>query len=113
MQTFSLEEMKKGWFVGNFSPTCWKVDAFEVACQRYTAGTCEAPHVHRIATEVTLVVSGIVRMNGQDFQAGTIFLIEPGEMADFCALTDTVTVVVKAPSLPGDKYVTLRGGEER
>jgi len=104
MKTFSLEVMKNGWFVGNFLPTCWKTDTFEVACKRYTAGTCETQHVHRIATELTLVVTGSARMNGRECPEGTILLIEPGEIADFCAVTDTVTVVVKVPSLPSDKY---------
>jgi hypothetical protein len=31
-------------------------------------------------------------------------LLEPGESADFNVLEDTTTVVVKVPSLLGDKY---------
>jgi hypothetical protein len=31
--------------------------------------------------------------------------IEPGEATDFTALTDTTTVVVKMPSVKGDKYL--------
>ena len=37
-------------------------------------------------------------------EAGDIVLIEPGEDTDFEALTDVTTVVVKTPSVAGDKY---------
>ena len=56
----SLEEMVGGWIVGNFEPTCLKTTACEVACKHYEAGASEAAHVHRIATEVTLIAAGRV-----------------------------------------------------
>ena len=43
-------------------------------------------------------------MNDSVYEAGDIVLIEPGEDTDFEALTDVTTVVVKAPSVMGDKY---------
>jgi hypothetical protein len=60
--------------------------------------------VHRIATELTLIASGRVTMNGRTFVAGDIIILEPGEPADFAALEATTTVVVKMPSVSGDKY---------
>ena len=39
-----------------------------------------------------------------NFGAGDIVEIAPGEAASFEALTDVTTVVVKVPSVPGDKY---------
>jgi quercetin dioxygenase-like cupin family protein len=44
-------------------------------------------------------------MNGREFAAGEIVLLEPGEAASFEALEDSVTVVVKSPSVPGDKFL--------
>ena len=100
----SLNEMVGGWIVGNFEPSCLKTTACEVACKHYEAGAVEAAHVHRIATEVTLIAAGRVSMNGQTFSAGDIILLEPGEATDFHALETTTTVVVKLPSVIGDKY---------
>jgi hypothetical protein len=99
-----LADMVGGWLVGNFEPTCYKTAACEVACKRYDAGTNEAAHVHRVATELTLIVSGRVRMNGRTFASGDIVILSPGEATDFQALEPTTTVVVKLPSVVGDTY---------
>ena len=73
--------------------------------QRYQAGTHEPKHVHRVATEITLVVTGRARMNGEEISAGEIVRIPPGTAADFEAVTEVTTVVVKVPCVKGDKYL--------
>ena len=104
-----LADMIGGWFVGNFEPATLKTAACEVACKHYEAGAHERAHVHRIATEVTLIASGRVTMNGRLLIAGDIVIIEPGEATDFAALEATTTVVVKLPSVAGDKYPVPAG----
>jgi hypothetical protein len=99
-----LNEMIGGWMVGDFEPACLRTTACEVACKSYVAGDTEPAHVHRIATELTLIASGRVTMNGRTFVAGDIIILEPGEPADFAALDPTMTVVLKMPSVRGDKY---------
>lgn len=105
MKKYSLSEMTKGWFVGDFSPTVLKTQAVEVGVKRYQGGDYEARHHHKVATEITVIVTGKVRMNGELYQAGDILLIEPGESTDFEVLEDTTTVVVKYPGAPNDKYM--------
>jgi len=104
MQVHKLADMKGGWFVGNFDPTVLRTEAAEVAVKTYPEGATEARHVHRVAHELTLVLSGRVRMNGTEYGPGDILLIQPGESTDFSALTAVTTVVVKLPSVIGDKY---------
>ncbi|MBU1261331.1 MAG: hypothetical protein KJ757_02335 [Planctomycetes bacterium] len=104
MRTFRLNDMKGGWFVGNFLPTCLKTSDFEVACKYYKKGDAEENHVHKIATELTLVITGSVKMNDAIYKSGDIIVLEPGDATDFYALEDTINVVVKVPSLAGDKY---------
>jgi mannose-6-phosphate isomerase-like protein (cupin superfamily) len=101
-----LSGMVRGWFVGDFAPTALRSSAFEAAVQHYKAGDREPWHVHRVATEITVIVSGRALMNGLELSAGTIVVIEPGHGTDFTALEDTVTAVVKAPSVKGDKYLS-------
>ena len=72
-------------------------------------GAVEAAHVHRVATELTLIASGRATMNGRVFQTGDIILLEPGEATDFRTLEPTTTVVVKMPSVKGDKYPVEAG----
>lgn len=104
MKRLHLGDMARGWFVGDFSPTAFATSAAEVAVKSYRAGEREARHHHRLATEITLVQSGSVEMNGERFDAGAIVVIAPCESTDFHALTDVVTVVVKVPGARDDKY---------
>ena len=105
VKTLDLASMTKGWFVGPFVPTAFHTDQFECAVKRYQAGDREASHVHKVATEFTVVVEGEVRMNGVTYGRDAIVSIPPGVATDFEALTDTITVVVKVPAIAGDKYV--------
>jgi hypothetical protein len=99
-----LDEMVRGWFVGDFEPTVERSTQVEVAIKHYAAGDAEERHVHRIASELTAVVSGSVRMDGAELHAGDIVRIPPGRPSDFLALTDAVVVAVKLPAVAGDKY---------
>lgn len=105
MQNFSLDSMINGWFVGDFSPCVWKSSDFEVAVKYYKKGECEAKHYHKIAHEITVIAQGRVKMGGATFQKGQIVLLSPCESVDFVALEDTITVVVKVPSVKNDKFL--------
>ncbi len=100
-----LEDMVKGWFVGAFSPTAYHSDNCEVGVKTYKAGDSEEAHYHKIATEITAIISGKVEMCGQVFGAGDIIVLEPGDITSFRALEDTVSVVVKTPGALNDKYL--------
>jgi hypothetical protein len=105
-----LSEMVGGWIVGDFEPTCLRTAACEVACKHYDAGAHEAAHVHRVATEITLIAAGRVVMNGQTYGTGDILVLDPGDATDFTAVEPTITVVVKMPSVKGDKYPVTAAG---
>lgn len=104
MNSYREEDLIKGWFVGNFDPTCLSTDEVEVALKRYKKGDKEPRHHHRIATEVTFVAEGRVSMNGSVYGKGDIIVVSPGESVEFAALEDSVNVVVKLPCVKGDKY---------
>jgi mannose-6-phosphate isomerase-like protein (cupin superfamily) len=105
MKKFVLSEMTKGWFVGDFSPTIIKTQDVEIAVKHYQRGDNESRHHHKIATEITVIVSGKVRMNRDIYISGDILMIEPGESTDFEVLEETTTVVVKYPGAQNDKYM--------
>jgi mannose-6-phosphate isomerase-like protein (cupin superfamily) len=104
MKSYNLEDFTKGWFVGPFFPTLCNTQQFECAVKRYKLGEREAAHVHKIATEYTVIVEGSVKMNGIVYERDSIVEIKPGEVTDFEALTDVITFVVKIPAVAGDKY---------
>jgi hypothetical protein len=105
MKVSSLEAMTRGWFVGDFEPTLYRTAGVEVAVKRYAAGDREARHLHRVATELTAVVSGRVRMDGRELGPDDIVVLAPGEASDFLALTDATVVAVKVPGAPDDKFL--------
>lgn len=97
--------MFKGWFIGDFEPTAFKTDACEVAVKSYSKGEVEEAHYHKVATEVTLIQTGKVKMLNKVFIAGDIVVINPMQVTSFEALEDSVTVVVKIPAVKADKYL--------
>lgn len=104
VRTAKLSDMIGGWFVGDFYPNILRDKNFEVGVKFYKAGDKEDWHVHKIGTEITLVLDGTVKMRDNIYRHGDIILLEPGNGTSFEALTDVKTVVVKTPSALGDKY---------
>lgn len=104
MELYKIGEFKRGWVVGDFLPSLVRTKDFEVAVQYWKAGEGEPKHVHRMADEITIIVSGDVKMNGLVYHDGDVLLIKAGEGTDFNPITDVATCVIKIPSVIGDKY---------
>jgi len=110
MELNNLNNMFKGWFIGDFSPTLYKTKDVEVAVKKYIAGDYEESHYHKIATEFTVIIEGEVEFNGVRYFKDDIIIIHPNESTDFKAVTDAITTVVKVPGATNDKF--LKGCEE-
>lgn len=104
LKKFSLANMIKGWFIGDFDPSLYKTETVEVGVKKYLAGEKEESHYHKISTEFTVIIKGEVKMSGEYFVEGDIIKIESGISTDFEAITDVITVVVKIPGVKNDKY---------
>ena len=104
MEKAHLNDMSKGWFVGDFTPSAFINDRCEVALKTYQKGDREAAHFHKLAHEITLIVEGEVSMMDSTWRKGDIIVIEPGEVSAFSALTDATLVVIKIPGAKDDKY---------
>jgi len=105
MKVNKLNDMFKGWVVGNFEPSLFKTDDFEVAVKTYKKGDYEAKHYHKVATEITVISKGRVLMNNELYEEGDIITMEPGEATDFRAINDVITTVIKFPCVKDDKYL--------
>ncbi len=101
----NLSEYKNGWLLGNFSPAVIQTSEFEVCVKTFMVGDRETSHYQVIATEVTVVLSGKVRMGEILLTEDEILVVEPGEVVDFEALTDCRVLGIKFPSLPEDKVL--------
>ena len=105
MEVRNLSEFFKGWFIGNFEPSMLKSLDFEVAVKFFSKGELEPTHKQIIATEFTVVLSGEIEINNSKFSQNQIIRIDPGEGANFRALTDTTVLCIKTPSIASDKVL--------
>lgn len=93
----------RGWFIGDFDGAVHRTKDFEVTYQKNPRGQT-ASHIHKIAYEITLVISGRQICNGQMFAAGDICVLEPGDISQIEYLEETEVVTIKTPSVPSDKH---------
>ena len=93
----NLDKFIKGWLVGDFEPSLIKSKDIEVGIKFYKKGDIESNHYHKIATEYSVVVSGVVKMLGVVHTQGEIVMIEPNTCNQFECIEDACLVVVKTP----------------
>ncbi len=105
MDILKGKDMKGGWFVGDFEPTAYKTKDFEVSYKTHPKGEIWDNHYHKIATEINYLIRGKMKLSGTTLEEGDIFILHPGEIAIPEFLTDCELVVVKTPSVKGDKYI--------
>lgn len=105
MKKYNINDFKRGWIVGNFTPNIIKTDDFEFMVRNYKKGESEQKHVHKIAHEITVIVNGVFLMNNEKYTEGDIIHLLPGDATDFKCLEDGATAVIKTPSVIGDKYI--------
>lgn len=104
MKVISETSMHRGWFIGNFEPSVFKTEQFEIGVLKHQAGEHWPAHYHKEAIEINYLISGSMTVQGILLQSGDIFIIDKGEIADPVFHTDCTVVVVKMPSIPSDKY---------
>ena len=72
MQVYNLSDFRAGWFLGNFTPSIDQSKFFEVAVKKFLKGEKEPAHYQKIATEITVVVSGKIRLGVRVFNPNEI-----------------------------------------
>lgn len=105
MKKHKLEDFTRGWIVGDFEPSIIRSKDFEFMVRFYSEGEEEARHMHKKADEITVVVSGQFKMDGELLGPGDIVHLDPGDATDFICLEDGATAVIKTPSVINDKYL--------
>lgn len=102
---YRLEDFKLGWIVGNFSPSLLRSQEIEISIKHFKRGDLEPSHKQLVATEITVVISGSIRLGESVYGINDIIQILPETYADFESLTDSSLVCIKFPSLPSDKVL--------
>lgn len=104
MKVYKLEDMKGGWYIGDFSPTTFHSKDFEVCYKEHFKGEKWDTHYHKEGTEINLLIKGKMTIQGRELNSGDVFILNPYEIADPIFLENCKIVIVKTPSIPGDKY---------
>ena len=104
MEVYNLNEFWRGWFIGDFEPSIFRTKDFEIGAVIHKKGEDWPAHVHRESDEYNLLISGEMIICGQRITSGTIFVIRKNEVAKPEFLEDCEVVVIKVPSVVGDKY---------
>ena len=99
--------MHRGWFIGHFEPSVLKTEQFEVGILTHKKDEVWPAHYHKIATEYNVLISGSMTICGETIGPGTIFILQPNEIANPIFNEDCIVVCVKTPSVKGDKYEVL------
>jgi mannose-6-phosphate isomerase-like protein (cupin superfamily) len=107
MRVAKISDSIGGWFIGNFDKAAYRTSSFEVSYKEHSKGEMYGWHYHQHLDEINLVVSGKIKIHGQVFGPGDIFILEPYDVADPEFLEDCKIVCVKAPNITNDK-VDLR-----
>ena len=104
MKIKNIQDMKRGWLIGDFEPSILQTKDFEVGILTHKMGEFWSAHLHKESEEYNLLLDGKMEINGVLIEPGTIFIIEKNEISKPEFLEDCRVLVVKVPSLPGDKY---------
>jgi len=105
MDVLKGKDMIGGWFVGDFEPTAYSTKEFEVSYKFHPKGEIWDTHYHKVATEINYIIRGKMKLNEVNLKKGHIFILYPGEVAIPEFLTNCELIVVKTPSVKGDKYI--------
>ena len=102
---FKLEDMYRGWFIGNFEPSVSKQETFEVGYLLHKKGEIWDTHYHNNIKEINLLVSGKMILNDITINKNEIFIIDSKTIASPIFLEDSYIVCVKIPCFKGDKII--------
>tara|TARA_B110000483_G_scaffold241147_1_gene323439 strand:- start:1697 stop:2764 length:1068 start_codon:yes stop_codon:yes gene_type:complete len=108
---YKFENMKTpnhdgGWFIGNFEPSVYKTNDFEVGHLFIKKDEATPVHYHNNHMEINYIIKGKMSINNKILEKGDIFLFDKNVISSSYFYEDTQIICVKTPSLPGDKIIT-------
>jgi hypothetical protein len=108
MPTFDhLENYTRGWVVGNFSPSIFNLKECEIGISSHRKNESTIPHRHNHSTEINIVLSGAILVNGQKLKSGDIFIYHKLEVSNVKFLKNSTICIIRVPSSPNDKEIIL------
>lgn len=100
----SLNNMTRGWLIGDFEPSILRTKDFEVAIMYHKKDEMWRPHVHNEITEYNVLLHGKMKMNNELIEKGDVFIIPKNMLTHAVFLDDCEVLCIKLPSVPSDKH---------
>ena len=105
IQMYKIEDMFRGWFVGNFEPSVMKNTGFEIGYLFHKKGEKWLTHYHNNLIEVNLLIDGKMILNDLEINKNEIFVIDKKVLACPIFLEDCYIICIKIPQMVGDKVI--------
>ena len=99
-----LEDMKRGWLIGDFTPSILRTKDFEVAYLHHKKDEVWPAHVHNAANEYNVLIRGSMRLNNEELSQGDIFIVKKNMLTKAVFYEDCEILCIKVPSIPTDKF---------
>ncbi len=104
MKTYKLKDFTRGWICGDFQPSVINSKDFEVGIRELTKHDDLSPHFHSQLVELTVVLSGVIKINNTLFYENDIVYLEKEEPCFMEIISDKAKLLfIKSPSIPSDK----------
>ena len=104
-EIFKLSSFHRGWVVGDFSPSIFRLSECEVSVMHHLKKELTQPHYHTSSKEINVVVSGKVLVNGMILESNDIFVYNAYEISEVEFIEDTTLCIIRVPSSPNDKII--------
>lgn len=105
IEKYNIKDMFRGWFIGNFEPSVYKTNNFEVGYLLHKKGEMWDVHYHEYTTEINLLIEGKMILNNIEINKNEIFIINKNNIAAPIFLEDCYIICIKVPSIIGDKII--------
>ena len=98
------------WFIGDFEPVALKTKDFEVGVGHHEKGEKWDKHFHKLATEITLILKGKVKIEGKNYtlllapMAGFYSDPDKGKTQMRVAVVEPMYLIEKMPQLLSELY---------
>lgn len=95
----------RGWFVGDFNPSIFITEDFEIGLLEHKKGDKWDYHYHKLAVEYNILIDGEMTVNNEKVKKWDMFVFERNQISCPIFLENCKILCVKIPSIKNDKYI--------
>ncbi len=99
----NINDFLNGCIIGNYSNVLLNTKDFEISIQKYNKGMCDPSYYHKETLTYTVVLEGVIKFHKSIYYKDDIIEIVEWETVSFECLEDATLLIIKIPSIIGDK----------